>query len=134
MPPARQFQADADASPAVASAGVGQAVAAESASFERTQKRFYFTPGAKFTIACAIAIAWTAFSVWPSLTWLHELATVTSLAFAVIAITFIAYVPGFMNAFLLSTLSLDRKPARRVPDTYPGASILVAAYNEAAAI
>jgi poly-beta-1,6-N-acetyl-D-glucosamine synthase len=88
----------------------------------------------KFALALTIAASWTALSVWLSLTWLRELAAVTSEAFAVIAITFIAYVPGFMNAFLLSTLMLDRKPGRRPVEIYPGATILVAAYNEAAAI
>src|SRR5687767_12068433 len=66
---------------------------------------------AKFMLACIFAMAWTAFSVWLSLPWLRELAGHTHWAFAVIAITFIAYVPGFMNAFLLSTLTLDRQPA-----------------------
>lgn len=134
MPPPRQFAPTADRRSAPESAGVGELAPLERASSEQTRKRFYFTPAAKFTIACTIAVAWTAFSVWLSLTWVHELAAVTGLAFAVIAITFIAYVPGFMNAFLLSTLSLDRKPRRRAPHAYPGASILVAAYNEAAAI
>lgn len=97
-------------------------------------KRFYLSPATKFAIASMIAVAWTAFSIWLSLTWLRELAAVTNMVFAVIAITFIAYVPGFMNAFLLSTLSLDRNPPRRTPSSYPGATILVAAYNEAAAI
>ena len=88
----------------------------------------------KFALALGIATLWTALSVWLSLTWVSELAAVTGLAFAVLAITFIAYVPGFMNAFLLSTLMLDRKPGRRPVPSYPGATILVAAYNEAAAI
>lgn len=96
--------------------------------------RLYLTPASKFAIAGTIAAAWTVFSIWLSLTWVRELAAVTDMPFAVIAITFIAYVPGFMNAFLLSTLSLDRKPPRRTPLNYPGATILVAAYNEAAAI
>jgi biofilm PGA synthesis N-glycosyltransferase PgaC len=97
-------------------------------------RKFYLTPVMKFTIACVIAFAWTAFSVWLSMAWLRELAALTHVVFALIAITFIAYVPGFMNAFLLTTLSLDRKPPRRAPSSYPGATILVAAYNEAAAI
>jgi len=97
-------------------------------------KRLYLPPAWKFTIAFTVATAWTAFSIWLSLTWVRELAAATDMPFAVIAITFIAYVPGFMNAFLLSTLSLDRKPPRRTPLSYPGATILVAAYNEAAAI
>jgi biofilm PGA synthesis N-glycosyltransferase PgaC len=39
-----------------------------------------------------------------------------------------------MNAFLLSTLLFDRKPARKSLAVYPGTTVLVAAYNEAAAI
>ncbi|MFN3620140.1 glycosyltransferase [Sphingorhabdus sp.] len=94
----------------------------------------YISLGTKFGLACAIAIAWTGFSVWLSFPWLEELANVTSFWFAVIVITFIAYVPGFMNAFLLSTLAMDRKPRRIAPTFYPGTTILVAAYNEEAAI
>jgi len=94
----------------------------------------YLSLPAKFAFACTTAVAWTAFSIWLSLAWVHELAAVTTMAFAVIAITFIAYVPGFMNAFLLSTLLLDRRPSRRHPAVYPGVTVLVAAYNEAAAI
>lgn len=95
---------------------------------------FYLPLPAKFALAVSLAIGWTAMSVWLSLGWVHDLAGVTSLAFAVTAITFIAYVPGFMNAFLLSTLLFDRKPPRRPPAIYPGVTILVAAYNEETAI
>jgi biofilm PGA synthesis N-glycosyltransferase PgaC len=94
----------------------------------------YLPVRAKFTLAFLIAALWVAFSVWLSLNWVHELGAVTNLAFAVIVITFIAYIPGFMNAFLLSTLLLDRRPNRRVPGSYPSISVLVAAYNEEAAI
>jgi biofilm PGA synthesis N-glycosyltransferase PgaC len=88
----------------------------------------------KFVLALSIAVGWTALSIWLSLPWLHQLGEVTSIAFAIVVITFIAYVPGFMNAFLLSTLMFDRKPARRRPSNYPAITILVAAYNEAPAI
>ena len=100
----------------------------------QTRSGFYVNVRSKFVIACSFALAWTALSVWLSLRWVHELALATDLAFALIAIAFIAYVPGFMNAFLLSTLVMDRKPPRRALPAYPGATILVAAYNEAAAI
>ena len=96
--------------------------------------RIYLGVRSKFVLACCIAILWTAFSVWLSQSWVRELGDATHIAFALLAITFIAYVPGFMNAFLLSTLLLDRRPPRRTPASYPGATILVAAYNEAAAI
>jgi len=47
---------------------------------------------AKFALALALAIAWTALSVWLSQRWLADLAEVTNWVFAIIAIAFIAYV------------------------------------------
>jgi biofilm PGA synthesis N-glycosyltransferase PgaC len=94
----------------------------------------YLPIRAKFAIASLTAALWVSLSVWLSLSWVSELGAVTNPVFAVIVITFIAYVPGFMNAFLLSTLLLDRQPRLKTPDSYPGISVLVAAYNEEAAI
>ena len=109
----------------------GACLAADAA---RPAGRFYFPLQAKFAAACLVAIAWTALSVGLSMPWVRDLSAVTGFTIAVTIITFVAYVPGFMNAFLLSTLLLDRKPPRRSPMTYPGTTILVAVYNEAAAI
>lgn len=100
----------------------------------RAPRRVHHTIPGKFALVLAIASAWTAFSIWASQPWLHDLAAVTNLAFALTAITFIAYVPGFMNAFLFGALLIDRRPARVRPAAYPAVSILIAAYNEADAI
>jgi len=97
-------------------------------------RRRYFPVRVKFAIAIAAALLWTLLSVWLSTRWMDELGQVTSPLFALFAITFIAYVPGFMNCFLVATLLLDRRPARRRPPSYPGVSVLIAAYNEAEAI
>jgi biofilm PGA synthesis N-glycosyltransferase PgaC len=88
----------------------------------------------KFTAALSIAVSWTGISVWLSVPWLRDLSAATAPAFAVISIAFIAYVPGFMNAFLFATLAFDRRPERIKPAQYPPVSILVAAFNEAGAI
>lgn len=88
----------------------------------------------KFLISLTMAIAWTSFSVWASMPWLDELAHIIGRALAIFVIAFIAYVPGFMNAFLITTILLDRRPERRIPDHYPNLSILVACYNESASI
>jgi len=45
-------------------------------------------------------------------------------------VTFIAYVPGFMNAFMVSTLVSDRRPPRKLLYAYPGVTVLVACFNE----
>lgn len=102
--------------------------------FEAERRRFYLSVRVKFTLSITIAVAWTAMSVWLSQRWLNDLAMVAGWVVALIAIGFIAYVPGFMNAFLISTLLLDRKPPQRHISGYPGLTVLVAAYNEATAI
>ncbi|MEO7277030.1 MAG: glycosyltransferase family 2 protein [Sphingomicrobium sp.] len=97
-------------------------------------RRPYFTVPIKFWISACIAFLWVMLSIWLSTEWMKELGATTTPLFALIAITFIAYVPGFMNAFLVTTLLLDRRPRRRPLGVYPGVSILIAAYNESAAI
>jgi biofilm PGA synthesis N-glycosyltransferase PgaC len=97
-------------------------------------RRWYLPVRAKFAIALAVAIAWTVFSVHLARFWMHDLAQATDPLFALWALTFIAFVPGFMNAFLATSLLLDRRPPRRVPLFYPGVSILIAAYNEESGI
>lgn len=98
------------------------------------RRRLYLPVAAKFALALAISVLWTGFSVWASQRWLADLAGLAGWPAAIFTIAFIAYVPGFMNAFLISTLLLDRRPPLRPIARYPGVSVLVAAYNEAAAI
>ena len=88
----------------------------------------------KYCAALLLGLLWMAFSIWASLPWLDDLTTLTNRAFAIFTLGFIAYVPGFMNAFLLFSLLLDRRPVRRRQSYYPGVTILVAAYQEEAAI
>ncbi len=97
----------------------------------RGRQRVYLSVATKFLIALGVAALWTAISIWLSRPWLADIAHRWSWAFAIIAVTFIAYVPGFMNAFMVSTLLSDKRPARRALAAYPGVSILIAAYNEA---
>lgn len=93
--------------------------------------RPYVPVPAKFAIACTIATAWMVLSVWLSTRWLDDLSDVIGRPLAIFVIAFIAYVPGFMNAFLIATLSMDRRPRRAIPMRYPPVSVLVACYNEA---
>ncbi len=85
----------------------------------------------KFVCALCLAIAWTAVSICLSLRWLADLSDLVSRPVALIIIGFIAYVPGFMNAFMLGTILLDRRPPHRPQAVYPPVSVLVACYNEA---
>lgn len=84
----------------------------------------------KFTLVLTLAAAWMVFSVWLSQSWLGELSQVTGFAVALMVIAFIAYVPGFMNAFLIGSILSDRRPSRREFAVYPDLCVLVACYNE----
>lgn len=90
----------------------------------------YLSPRFKFGLSVVLALAWAVVSFRLAGRWIADLSHVTGSALAYLAIFSIAIVPGFMNAFLVSGLLLDRRPPRRRIDAYPGVSILIAAYNE----
>ena len=101
----------------------------------RRKQRFVYLPiGAKFAIATTIATAWMVMSIWLSLNWLRDLGALIGRPLALYFITFIAYVPGFMNAFLMASLLLDRRPPRAKVERLPGVTVLVPCYNESAAV
>lgn len=84
----------------------------------------------RFAAASLFGAVWTLFSIWVSQPWLRDLGALTHPLLALVALTFIAYVPGFMNAFLLVSLLLEPRLARQPLAAYPGVTILIAAYNE----
>ena len=90
---------------------------------ERRKKR-------RFAIAMGFALLWMLFSIWLSMPWLADLGDLTHPLLALVVLTFIAYVPGFMNAFLLMSLVLRPNAQRRTPAHWPAITVLVAAYNE----
>lgn len=96
----------------------------------RPYRQRYLSVRAKFALALTVALVWTALSVFAASAWMHDLSELTHPLFAIWALTFIAFIPGFMNAFLATSLLLDRRPERCIPTIYPGVSILIAAYNE----
>jgi len=95
---------------------------------------FYLGIRGKFAVALLTSGAWFALTVAIALPWISELSGIVGTAFALLAVGGIALVPGFMNAFLIASLLLDRRPPRSQPSRYPSVSILIAAYNEEASI
>ena len=95
---------------------------------------FYLSVNAKFQIACFGGLAWMALSIYLALPWIGELSKVIGTPAALFAIAGIAIIPGFMNAFLLIGLSMDRRPVHTRLDHYPAITILIAAYNESESI
>ncbi len=94
----------------------------------------YITIRWKFIITVAASTAWMLLSIWLSIPWYESLSEHTSPAIAAFLIGFIAIVPGFMNAFIMVALALDKRPPVPVHAHYPSVTVLVAAYNEESSI
>jgi biofilm PGA synthesis N-glycosyltransferase PgaC len=94
----------------------------------------YISVKIKFTIALIFAFAWMGGSIWFSLPWYQDLSNVIGPFLAYFFITFIAIIPGFMNAFVAMALLLDKRPRVSEGHTYPPVTILVAGFNEAGSI
>jgi biofilm PGA synthesis N-glycosyltransferase PgaC len=93
--------------------------------------RRYLPVTAKFVVAQAVSLGWLGVSVWLSQPWLDQLAAAITTVPAVLVVCLIAYVPGWLVAFLAVSLLLDRQPPlRRTHPTDP-VTVLVAARNEA---
>ena len=90
----------------------------------------------KFVFALVASIGWAFGSYLLAEQWISELAQIVGLALSYIIIFGIAIIPGFMNGFVAVSLALDERPKHRHfhADQYPDVTILVAAYNESAAI
>jgi biofilm PGA synthesis N-glycosyltransferase PgaC len=95
---------------------------------------FYVGVHGKFSFALVVSGAWFALTALIALPWITELSGLIGMTLALVAVGGIALVPGFMNAFLIASLLLDKRPVRMQPTRYPAVSILIAAYNEEASI
>jgi biofilm PGA synthesis N-glycosyltransferase PgaC len=101
-------------------------------STAQRQKRFLYLPvRSKFLISTAFACAWIFLSWNLAQPWLSQLTGVVGYTPALVIVFFIALLPGFMNAHILSSVILDRPPDLPLDLDYPKISLLIAAYNEA---
>lgn len=94
----------------------------------------YISIKAKFLIALMVSFSWMVLSIWLSIPWYRDLGLQVGFAASYFIITFIAIVPGFMNAFVFMSLILDRRPKVIVDQKYPPVTVLMAAYNEVSSV
>jgi poly-beta-1,6-N-acetyl-D-glucosamine synthase len=94
----------------------------------------YIPVKTKFVVSLVIATGWMVLSIWLSMPWFDQLSENATPGVAIFLIGFIAIIPGFMNAFIMSALALDKRPNLPERTGYPGVTVLIAAYNEASSI
>lgn len=96
-------------------------------------KRFslpYIKVEVKFWISHFIAAIWMIFSIKISMPWLHDFSNVVSLPVAVLIIAGIAYIPGYINTFILVSLLLDKQPKFKITSPKDFITIVIACHNE----
>src|SRR5919109_2452603 len=104
----------------------------ESRAFSLREKRSLYLPvRSKFLISTVFSVLWFYVSWNLAQPWLQDLGVVVGYTPAVVIIFFIALLPGFLNAHILSSVLLDRPPPPRFDINFPPVSLLIAAYNEA---
>lgn len=96
----------------------------------RKKAKLYIPLSTKFLLCHFFSLLWTSFSIYISLPWIKDFSRVVPLPAALLIISGIAYIPGYLNAFLVISLLLDRQPPFR--NAYPSRSValLIAARNE----
>ena len=91
---------------------------------------WYINVRTKFVVCLVIASTWMFFSIWLSYDWILDLGGQIGMALAIFLIGFLAIIPGFINAFVISAVLLDKRPRFRKLTGYPPVSVLVPSFNE----
>lgn len=103
------------------------------APFKR-EAYMYISVRIKFILCILFACLWASFSYIVAKPWIESLSLDIPKTVAYSIIFGIAIIPGFMNAFLVSSLLVDKRPKYKKKLTFedgaPAISILIAAYNE----
>jgi biofilm PGA synthesis N-glycosyltransferase PgaC len=113
--------------------GVDQQPAAGDAARTDPQpgRRLYVPVVVKIVAAQTLAVGWLALSIWLSLPWVRELADAITIVPAIVVVCLVAYLPGWLVAFLAVSLLLDRQPPLRDSSPAVPVTIVIAARNEA---
>ena len=94
-------------------------------------KESYYIPVLwRFWICHVIAFLWFLFSVYISIPWIKDLEKVIGIVPAIIIIAAIAYIPGYLNAFMVSSLLFDKQPEFKLLNPTDPLSIFISCKNE----
>ena len=100
----------------------------------------YMKVDLRFWLAILFGLLWVGFSAWVAIPWIESLGESITLPVAIFVIGGIALLPGYLNAFLLASLFLDR-PRSLVPVAsdesrleWPEVTLLIATFNEESVI
>lgn len=94
------------------------------------QSGFYIPLKLRVALTVVAGLLWVCFSLWLGRAWIRTLGHDITVPLAILVVTGIAVIPGYLNIQLLSSILLDRPPNLRLDVEYPPVALLIAAYNE----
>jgi biofilm PGA synthesis N-glycosyltransferase PgaC len=94
------------------------------------RRRFYIPLNLRVALTVAAGVLWVCLSLWLARGWITALGHDITLPLAILVITGIAIIPGYLNIQLLCSIVLDRPPPLRFDIEFPLVALLIAAYNE----
>jgi biofilm PGA synthesis N-glycosyltransferase PgaC len=90
----------------------------------------YLTVRVRFALSVALGLLWISLSAWIAWPWVEQLGRGISLPAAVVVVAGVALIPGYLNVQLVSSLLMDHPAPIDFDFSYPGITLLVAAYEE----
>jgi poly-beta-1,6-N-acetyl-D-glucosamine synthase len=108
--------------------------APEKSSPRRLGRDLYIPLKLRVALTFVAGIAWLCFSLWLSRAWIGALGRDITLPLAIVVISGIALIPGYLNIQLLTSILLDNPPPLHYDVQFPSVTLLIAAYNEQASI
>ena len=100
---------------------------------QQTSKR-YLSVDKKFLIGHICGLSWMILSIYLSIPWLLDLSKIVTLPVAILIISGIGYLPGYINFFIIISLLMDRQPKFKVTNPDIPVTIIIACRNEENAI
>ncbi len=92
--------------------------------------KLYVPVRLKFLFTLSVAAIWFALCFSLARPWTNELSAIVPHPVAIFLVATIALIPGFMYAFIITSLVVDRRPPLKPLLQYPSLSVLIAAFNE----
>jgi biofilm PGA synthesis N-glycosyltransferase PgaC len=108
----------------------GRAAQLDVGGVAEEHRRLYVPLRARVLLTFIAGVLWMVFSTWLSRHWIAQLGRDLSLPLAIVVISGIALIPGYLNIQLLAAIVLDTPPRLRMDVEFPPVALLIAAYNE----
>lgn len=97
---------------------------------DKIYKDTYIPVNFKYIFGHMLALVWMLSSIYLSIPWVNDLSNLVPKGIAIAIIAGIGYIPGYINAFNLASLLLDRQPKFKTINPKDPVTILIACWNE----